>query len=56
MRCDDCLDDLPSVHFLVLEPELIDYDEDGKPMYELDERRLCHDCAGWYRDAVEVTE
>lgn len=49
MRCEDCLDDLPSVHFVVLD---FDADDHG----EIEEKRVCHDCKGWYVNVMEVTE
>lgn len=56
MRCEDCLDDLASSHFLVLEPEIVGDDPDDPSSVIYDEKRLCHDCAGWYREVMEVTE
>ena len=52
MRCDDCLDDLPSRHFVVVDPD----DVADAGAVEWDEKRLCADCAGWYSNAMEVTE
>ena len=49
MRCEDCLDDLPSSHFVVLD------DKDDDPD-DIDEKRVCADCAGWYENSMEVTE
>lgn len=50
MRCEDCLDDLPSRHFIVFE-----FDELSDPEFpEYDEKHIYADCVGWYRDATEV--
>lgn len=46
MRCEDCLDDLPPTHFVVV---------DASDDYA-DEKHLCKGCAGWYADAREVTD
>lgn len=49
MRCADCLDDLPPVHFVVLDAA------DPFDPYDIDEKHVCRDCAGWYSNAMEVT-
>jgi len=48
MRCDDCLDELPDIHFIVQDASEIEPDE----WAEFDAKHLCADCAGWYRTAV----
>lgn len=54
MRCEDCLDDLPSVHFVV--PDINDDGSDGACVDYGNDKHVCHDCAGWYGDdAVETT-
>jgi hypothetical protein len=50
MRCDDCLDDLPARHFVIVEPDDTDPD-----FAEFDEKHVCAECVDWYRDPIGVT-
>jgi hypothetical protein len=56
MRCEDCLDDLPPAHFVVVECEQVGADPDDPESFVYDDKHVCAACVGWYRDAVEVSE
>ncbi len=54
MRCEDCLDDLPSRHFVV--PDVEEEDAGCGLSGYPNEKHVCADCAGWYGgEATEVT-
>ncbi len=66
-RCDDCLDDLGPVRFVVLKRRRewrngLDAEQLSAPEAAMcealcwDEADICHDCAGWYGDDALAVE
>lgn len=64
-RCDDCLDGLGNVRFVVIkrnvltpeEQEVADFSADpfAKALMLYRQAFVCEACAGWHRDALELT-